>query len=288
MASIGRLRYLEALPAPSASRRDRGALVLIHGFPLNARMWEPQLSLAEGGWRVIAPHLRGMDGAIGDPLATTLDDYAADIVDLLDALHIEDAVVGGLSMGGYTAFALFRLAARYFRGLILADTRAQADTAEGVAARKRMIQLVGGKGPSAANESRPRGADPGSLGVGPQAVIDEMMPKLLGTTSRQTRQDVVEQVRSLALANSTEALAGAIQAMMVRPDSTPLLPTIHVPTLVIVGEEDTLTPVEYARDMQRQIGGSDLCLIPKAGHLSNLEQPAAFNDAVAHFLSYRV
>jgi 3-oxoadipate enol-lactonase len=279
MASIGRLRYLEALPATSASRRDRGALVLIHGFPLNARMWEPQLSLAEGGWRVIAPHLRGMDGAIGDPPATTLDDYAADIVDLLDALHIEDAVVGGLSMGGYTAFALFRLAARYFRGLILADTRSQADTAEGVAARKRMIQLVGDKGPSVVNESGTRG---------PQAVIDEMMPKLLGTTTRETRPDVIAQVRSLALANSPEALAGAIQAMMVRPDSTPLLSTIHVPTLVIVGEEDTLTPVEHARDMQRQIGGSDLRLIPKAGHLSNLEQPAAFNDAVAHFLSHRV
>jgi 3-oxoadipate enol-lactonase len=270
MPSAGRVRYLEALPPKSASRRDRGALILIHGFPLNARMWEPQLALAEGGWRVIAPHLRGMaEGAVPeDPRPTTLDDFAADIVDLLDALHIEDAVVGGLSMGGYTAFALFRLAARYFRGLILADTRSQADTVDGVAGRKRMIQLVGEKGPL--------------------AVVDEMMPKLLGPTTRETRPDLVDRVRSLALANSSEALAGAISAMMGRPDSTPLLSTIHVPTLVVVGEEDTLTPVESARDLHRQIPGSDLRLIPKAGHLSNLEQPEAFNDAVGHFLSHRV
>ncbi|HWW83768.1 MAG TPA: alpha/beta fold hydrolase [Vicinamibacterales bacterium] len=268
MPSVGRVRYLEALPPPSASRRDRGALILIHGFPLNARMWEPQLALAEGGWRVIAPHLRGMDAAPGGPTAATLDDFAADIVDLMDALHIENAVIGGLSMGGYTAFALLRLAARYFRGLILADTRSEADTVEGVAARKRMIQLVGEKGPL--------------------AVVDEMMPKLLGTTTRENRPELVDQVRSLALASSSEALAGAIRAMMGRPDSTPLLSTIHVPTLVLVGEEDGLTPVENARDLHRQIPGSDLRLIPMAGHLSNLEQPEAFNDAVGHFLSRRV
>src|SRR5215467_3332848 len=98
MPAVGRLRYLEAIPSVSASRRDRGALILLHGFPLNARMWEPQLGLAERGWRVIAPHLRGMGGGTQPP-AASLDDFAADIVDLLDALHLEDAVVAGLSMG---------------------------------------------------------------------------------------------------------------------------------------------------------------------------------------------
>ena len=104
-------------------------------------MWEPQLVLAAHGWRVIAPHLRGFDGGPADPPATSIDDYAGDVIDLLDALHIDDAVIGGLSMGGYVAFALFRHAPRYFRGMVLADTRSQADTPEGVEGRKRMLQL---------------------------------------------------------------------------------------------------------------------------------------------------
>src|SRR5436305_13543593 len=132
------LRYLDAAPPPTV--RKRGTLVLLHAFPLNARLWEPQLALASYGWRIVAPHLRGFDGGVGDPPASSVDDYAGDVVDLLDALQIEDAVVGGLSLGGYTAFALLRRAPRYVRGLILADTRSQADTPEGAAGRARMLQ----------------------------------------------------------------------------------------------------------------------------------------------------
>src|SRR3981081_1418368 len=111
MPSLGRFRFLEA--QPQGTGRPRGTLVLIHAFPLNARMWEPQLALASGGWRVVAPQLRGMDGGSSDPLPSSMDDYAADVIDLLDALRIEDAVIGGLSMGGYVAFAIFRHAPRY-------------------------------------------------------------------------------------------------------------------------------------------------------------------------------
>src|SRR5688500_12712764 len=115
MPSIGKHRYVEAAPAEGAGRpRPRGALVLIHAFPLNARMWEPQLALAEHGWRVIAPQLRGFDGDTRDP-GQSVDDYAGDVIDLLDALHIPDAVIGGLSLGGYVTFAMFRHAPRYFR-----------------------------------------------------------------------------------------------------------------------------------------------------------------------------
>ena len=129
MPTIGRLRYLEA--APPAGARARGTLVLLHAFPLNARMWEGQLGLADTGWHVIVPQLRGFDGGGGDPPAASMDDYAGDVIDLLDALHVKQAVIGGLSMGGYVAFAVLRLAARYVQGLILADTRSQADTPEG-------------------------------------------------------------------------------------------------------------------------------------------------------------
>ena len=266
MPNIGRLRYLEA--AAQAGERPRGTLLLLHAFPLNARMWEGQLALADTGWRVIAPQLRGFDGGAGDPAATSVDDYAGDVIDLLDALHLKQVVVGGLSMGGYVAFALLRLAARYVQGLVLADTRSQADTPEGVAGRTRLLQVVQDKGAP--------------------AVADEMIPKLLGATTQQTRPAVVEQVRSLVLASSTDGIAGAIRALMTRPDSTPLLASIHVPTLIIVGEEDTVTPPAASEEMHRAISGSELVRIARAGHLSNLEQPESFNAALAGFLTHRV
>jgi pimeloyl-ACP methyl ester carboxylesterase len=171
-------------------------------------------------------------------------------------------------MGGYVAFALLRLAARYVQGLVLADTRSQADTPEGVAGRTRLLQVV-----------RDKGAP---------AVADEMIPKLLGSTTLQTRPAVVAQVRSLVLASSTEGIAGAIRALMTRPDSTPLLASIHVPTLIIVGEEDTVTPPAASEEMHRAISGSELVRIARAGHLSNLEQPEPFNAALAGFLTHRV
>jgi len=231
-------------------------------------MFQAQLALADRGWRVIAPHLRGFDGATGDPSASSIDDYAADVIDLLDALHIEEAVIGGVSMGGYIAFAMFRHAPRYFQGLILADTKSQADTPEALEGRRKMLQLVQEQGPA--------------------AVAGEMIPKLLGETTRRTRPQVVEQVRSLVLANSTEAIAGAIRALMTRPDSTPLLSTIHGPALVLVGDEDVITPKAAAEEMHRGITGSQLAIVAGAGHLSNLEQPAAFNAALADFLDHRV
>ena len=266
MPAIGRLRYLDA--PPRGAQRPRGVLVLLHAFPLNARMWERQLGFADAGWHVIVPQLRGFDGGAGEPPAASVDDYAGDVIDLLDALHVKQAVVGGLSMGGYVAFALLRLAARYVQGLILADTRSQADTPEGIAGRTRLLQLVQHKGPA--------------------AVADEMIPKLLGETTRASRPEVVDRVRALPLASSTEAIAGAIRALMSRPDSTPLLGAIHLPTLIVVGDEDTVTPPAASEEMHRAIAGSTLVRIPRSGHLSNLEQPAAFDAAVAAFLDHRV
>jgi 3-oxoadipate enol-lactonase len=262
----GRIRYIEA--KPRGAGRPRGALLLIHAFPLNARMFEAQLAMADRGWHVIAPHLRQFDGGDGDPSASTVDDYAGDVIDLVDALRLEDAVVGGVSMGGYVAFAMFRHAPRYFQGVVLADTRATADAPDAIDGRKKMLALVQQKGAA--------------------AIADEMIPKLLGETTRRTRPDVVERVRALAVSNSPEAIAGAIRALMTRPDSTPLLSTIHCPALIVVGDEDLLTPRAGAEDMHRGIAGSQLAVIPGAGHLANVEQPDAFNDVLARFLDHRV
>jgi pimeloyl-ACP methyl ester carboxylesterase len=268
MPTAGGVRYLEALPPPSA--RARGALVLLHAFPLNARMWEGQLAFAGHGWHVIAPHMRGTDGGIDDrPTASvTMDDYAADIVDLLDALHVEDAVLCGLSMGGYLALALMRHAPTYIRGLILADTKSQADTPEGLEARRGMLSLVETKGV--------------------KAVAEAMIPKLLGATTQAQHAQVVERVRSLIMANSPESVAGSVRALMSRRDTTSLLASIRVPTLVIVGDEDVVTPPANADELRETIPGAEFARIPSAGHLSNLEAPDAFNAALTRFLDHRV
>jgi 3-oxoadipate enol-lactonase len=265
--TAGRFRYLEALPPPGAVP-VRGTLVLLHAFPLNARMWEPQLALAEQGWRVIAPQLRGFDGADHDLPASSIDDFAGDVIDLLDRLHVREAVIGGLSMGGYVALAMFRHAPRYFQGFVLADTRADADAPTTVEGRHRLLALV-----------RAHGA---------AAVADDMIPKLLGATTRAQRPDVVERVRSLVLASSSAAIAGAITALMTRPDSTLLLERVHCPTLILVGDEDTATPRPLSDTLHAAIVGSTLARIPEAGHLSSLEQPAIFNDTVARFLEQKL
>jgi 3-oxoadipate enol-lactonase len=272
MPTIGRLRFLERVPP--AAVRARGALVLIHAFPLTARMWEPQLALAAEGWHVLAPQLRGSDDEAtvlssvpGDPIPT-MDDYAADIIDLLDALHLQDAVIGGLSMGGYVSFAVLRRAPRYVRALVLADTKASGDSPEAADGRLRMLQLLADRGLS--------------------AIADEMVPKLLGRSTRTSAPDVSDRVRALILANSSGAVGGAIRALMTRPDSTSLLRTIHCPTLVLVGEEDGLTPPALSEEMHHAIAGSELVVVPQAGHLSSFEQPDAFNAALARFLTHRV
>ena len=254
------LTYLEA--KPPAAVRSRGTLLLLHAFPLNSRMWEPQMAFADRGWRVIAPDLFRAGASV------TMDDFAGDVVDLLDGLHVDDAVVGGCSMGGYLALALTRLAERYVRGLILVDTRAQADTAEAIENRKKALKLVDEKGTP--------------------AIVEDMTPKLLGETTKRTRLDVVERVRTIGLANAKESVAGMVRALMTRADSTPLLATIRVPTLIVVGAEDTITPPALSEQLHRAIAGSELVIVPGVGHLSSLEDPAAFNETVSKFLEHRL
>jgi 3-oxoadipate enol-lactonase len=252
------VRYLEA--------GSGWPVVLIHAFPLNADMWRLQLERVPEGWRFIAPDMRGFGphGAV-DSKGVTLDDMAADVTALLDELEIESAVIGGLSMGGYITFALFRKAPERFTGMILADTRAQADTAEGLEARRGLIAVARAEGP--------------------RGVATSMVPKLLGTTSLERRQNLPDKVRAMIETCTTDGIVSGIEAMMARPDSTPELPRINCPTLVIVGAEDTVTPAADAAALQNQIVRSRLVILPEAGHLSNLEVPDVFALAVSDFLA---
>jgi len=241
-------------------------VVLIHAFPLNADMWRPQLERVPEGWRFIAPDLRGFGpDAAAAPGSITLDDMAADIAALLDELAIDPAVIGGLSMGGYVTFALFRRAPERFSGMILADTRASADTPEGLEGRRQMIATARSQGAA--------------------GIAQSMLPKLLGKSSHDRRPDLPPRVRALIERASPDGIVAAIVAMMARPDSTKDLSRISCPTLVIVGEEDALTPVTDAVALQNQIARSRLVILPQAGHLSNLEVPDGFALALSDFLS---
>jgi 3-oxoadipate enol-lactonase len=251
-----RMRYLE-----------NGAgwpVVLIHGWPLSADMWRPQLEDVPDGWRFIAPDLRGFGGSVASALQPTMDDYAADVAGLLDTLEIDRAAIGGLSMGGYVTFALFRLAPERFTRILLADTRPQADTPEGRQKRRAMSETVRTKGAS--------------------AVADQMIPKLLGETSRRQRPAVARLVRRLIEANDPVGIDGAVDAMRTRPDSTPDLERISCPALVIVGEEDEVTPVAESESLHNALRRSHLVVVPGAGHLSNLEEPEGFSRALTDFL----
>lgn len=237
--------------------------MFIHGFPHNRTLWAPQLGALLDHCRCIAPDLRGFgESTVSEPY--TMDRYADDIAALLRHLDTTPAVVVGLSMGGYVSFALWRRHSSLVRALVLADTRAGADSEEARAQRQELIGVA-----------RERGA---------AAVADAQIGGMLGKTTREHNPDIVDSVRRLLSAAPVEGIVGALTAMMERPDSTPTLATITVPALLIAGEEDALTPPKEARAMHAAIAGSKLEIIPGAGHLSNLERPAAFNHVLGDFV----
>jgi pimeloyl-ACP methyl ester carboxylesterase len=240
------------------------ALVLIHGFPHDRTLWTPQVHGLVDRARCIAVDLRGFGDSSGAP-PYSVDSYADDIVGILDRLRVGTAVVCGLSMGGYVAFALWRRHRARIRGLILASTRPGADSPEAVEKRRGMMELA-----------QERGA---------AAVADSMMPGMVGKTTREKNPDVVEAVRAMLASAPVAGIVGALEAMIARPDSTPDLATIDVPTLVVAGDEDALIPVAEARSMHQAIRGSRLEVVAGAGHVVNRERPAAFNHLVSEFLA---
>ncbi|MFO0701349.1 MAG: alpha/beta fold hydrolase [Nitrospira sp.] len=238
-------------------------LVFLHAFPLNRTMWAEQEQALSSQFRVITIDLR-VHGESDAPLwHYSLDQAADDVCGLLDHLSIRRAVFVGLSMGGYIAFAFYRKYAKRVKGLVLADTRAQADTDEGKQARFEMAQIAYKQGPG--------------------AIADIMVPKLLSPTTIQTRQELVQRVRRMIEGNQVSGIAGDLMSMAERPDSIPLLQQIICPAQIIVGELDVPTPPSDARLMTDRIPNARLAVIPGAGHLSNLEQPKLFNEAIRSF-----
>lgn len=240
-------------------------LLLIHGFPLNRNLWEPQVSDLSATARILAPDLRGHGGS--DPVSGpySMDLLANDCHALLDEIEIEQpAVICGLSMGGYISLAFYRRYPQRVAGLILAATRAGADSAMGRANRDKMASLA-----------REQGAD---------AVAAELLPKLLSPRTYAADADLVERVNKILKTNSVEGIVGDLMGMKERPDSTATLKQIDVPTLIIHGVDDQLIPLAEAESMHAAIQGSRLHAVAEAGHLLNLEQSEVFNRAIREFL----
>ncbi|MGD2113951.1 MAG: alpha/beta fold hydrolase [Acidobacteriota bacterium] len=262
--------------APAGGGGGRPTLLLLHAFPLHRGMWDSlveALTAGSGsdsgsapGWagRILRLDCRGFGGSPPGPDALVMEQIADDAVAVLREEGIERAVVCGLSMGGYAALALARRHPGRLAGLILADTRAEADTPEARDARAKAAVRVREEGPG--------------------FLADELPPKLLGETTRRERPRVVERVREMIAAAGAPGVAQALEGMALRPDSRPFLEDVEVPTLVLCGAEDALTPVAAAETLRDGIPGSRLEVLAGAGHLPNLETPEAFERAVAEFL----
>jgi 3-oxoadipate enol-lactonase len=238
--------------------------VLLHAFPLSGEMWQPQIEALRGKARCICPDHRGMGRSEGGDGQFTLEFLVDDLLALLDHLAVERAVLCGLSMGGYLAQRFHQRHPERVRGLILADTRSEADTDEGKLKRAAAMRLLKTQGiPAFAESFLPSAFTPAAIAAGTPAV---------------------EEARRLIHANSLQGLLGALLALATRTDTTASLAAIRLPTLLLVGAKDTLTPPSVMEKMKGRIPGARYKVIPRAGHFSNMENPEAFNRQVILFL----
>ncbi|WP_281199967.1 alpha/beta fold hydrolase [Nonomuraea candida] len=238
--------------------------MLLHAFPLSSAMWLAQREELAKVCRVITPDLRGFGGSRLGEDEPSLDLMADDVARLLDEEGIDRAVIGGLSMGGYVAMAFCRRHADRMLGVILADTKAAPDPPPARENRERIAQAV--------------------LSAGSEVLVTEVLPALIGPTTRERRAMVFGRVKGLVQSAPPRAVAWAQRAMAARPDSFETLNGLKAPLLIIVGEEDELSPPADAEAMARAAPEGKVEIIPKAGHLSAVEQPEAFNAAVTEFL----
>jgi 3-oxoadipate enol-lactonase len=239
-------------------------VVLLHGFPFNRSMWSEQIEVLTSRHHVLAPDLRGHGETTVTTEPATMEEMAHDVAALMEKLEIRRAAICGLSMGGYVAMALYRMFPLRARALILADTRAGADTEEAKANREAQAEKA--------------------LQQGMAGIADAMLPKLLSPKTVARNPAVVARVREMILKTNQEGAAAALRGMARRRDQTGFLSRVICPALIAVGREDMIAPLPEAQLMHREIGGSRLEVIEDAGHVSNIEQPESFNRVLTKFL----
>jgi pimeloyl-ACP methyl ester carboxylesterase len=252
------LAFLDEGPGP--------VVVLLHGFPLSSAMWKEQINGVGSIYRIIAPDLRGHGDSPAPEGVYTIDEMADDVIELLDRLGLDvPVVIGGLSMGGYVALSLVARYPARVRGLMLMDTRAGADPAEAAQKREETAQEV---------------LSTGNV----KAVVDAMIPRLFARKTIEERAERVAYLREVMVKNTPRGIAGALRGMAARPDRREDLARIKVPTLVMVGEEDAITPPNEALSLADAIEGARLEVVVNAGHMAPYENPAVANAVILRFL----
>ena len=262
----------EEITSPMTRARDDDvgtgpAVVLLHGYPFDRSMWREQIDfLSAHGYRVVAPDLPGFGGSLNqaDRTITTMADMARAVAALMDKLAIVDASICGLSMGGYIAFEFAQLFPRRVRALILAGTRAPADNEQERQARAQQAEQM--------------------LAHGMAEIADVSLPKLLAPCTLAEKPSVVAQLREMISRADPKGAAAAQRGMAARRDYSADLPGINVPVLIIVGRQDSIRPVADAELMHRGLSNSRLKIIKDAAHMTNMEQPEAFNRALLAFM----
>jgi 3-oxoadipate enol-lactonase len=262
-ATINGARLAYAERGISRGTRHSTNLLLIHGFPLNRHMWDAQLAGLSGVARVVAPDLRGSGDSQATPGPYSMDQFADELAALLDHLDIERTIVAGLSMGGYIAFAFWRRYTSRVQALALLDTRAEPDSPQARAGRDASADYVQREGS--------------------EALARQMLPRLLAPVNL-ANTTLAGRVLAIMAVQPVAGIVGDLQAMRDRPDSRPALAKISVPTLVITGEADQLTPPADGRALAEAIPGARMVMIRRAGHLSSLENPRAVNRALRAFV----
>jgi pimeloyl-ACP methyl ester carboxylesterase len=242
------------------------AVVLLHAFPADHNLWRPVAERLATRYRVVLMDLRGHGQSSAGEGPATMEKHAADLARVCDAAGVGKAVFGGVSIGGYVLFEFWRRCRERFRGLILSDTRAQEDTEQARAARWQAAETVERNGPD--------------------TFLETMVPRLLGKSTMINRPDLVEALRALTSRMTIAGIAAVQRGMAARPDSVPTLRTITAPTLLLFGDEDTLTPVSEGELMRRDIAQSRLQVLARAGHLAVFEQQDAAHQAIRDFLDH--
>lgn len=243
---------------------DGEPIILAHAFPFTHEMWLPQVEMLNERWRVITYDMRGLGRSDPGNGEFTLDEYVDDLLRLMDHFGIERAVVVGLSMGGYVSMRLCERAPERVRALALCSTRAAADDAQAAEGRVRAIEFI-----------RHRGVRP---------FAEDFIKKLFAPQTYASEPQIIDHQLAIIEGHQPIGVIGAIRALATRPDLTPGLARVAVPTLILYGEEDALTPVAIGREIQAKIAGSEFHAIPAAAHMCNLENPEQFNERLYDFL----
>ncbi len=239
-------------------------IIFIHGFPFSLEMWEPQMWALPNQYRAIAYDVRGHGRSdVGDG-QYSIEFFVDDLVGLLDHLVIDKTVLCGLSMGGYIALRAFERNPERFKGLILCDTKSGTDTDEGKVKRASTLKSVKMNGV--------------------EQFAEGFVKSVFAESTFKSHPEIIESIKSVIKTSSPIGIGGALLALACRTDTTPVLPKIKVPTLILCGERDVLTPLKDSEFMHNQIIGSSFHIIPAAAHLSNLENPGVFNEKLLAFL----